>query len=119
MNKKKFIGKLGEDKSIEYLEENNYEILNRNYYCRFGEIDIIAIDKMLYEVVFIEVKTRTNLVFGMPIEAINREKIKHMKKTINYYIIDKKIQTMNIRVDAIEVLIKGGKYYIHHVKRIL
>lgn len=119
MNNKKIIGKIGEDKSVEYLENENYEIINRNYFCKFGEIDIIAMDKSSKELVFIEVKTRTNQAFGMPIDAINKEKIKHLEKAINYYIIVKKIQEMDIRIDAIEVLLKGKKCFIHHVKKIL
>ena len=119
MKNKKLIGKLGEDKSVEYLENSNYEIIDRNYKCRFGEIDIIATDKETNELVFIEVKTRTNLNYGMPIEAINIEKIKHIKSSINYYIINKKILNIDIRIDAIEVLIKEKTCYIHHVKCII
>lgn len=119
MNNKNMVGKFGEDKSAEYLENNDYEVINRNYYCKFGEIDIIAVDKKTSELVFIEVKTRTNLSYGMPIEAINKQKIKHMKKSINHYIVNKNILNWDIRIDAIEVLIKEKTYYIHHIKRIL
>ena len=119
MNKKKCIDKLGEEKSANYLESNNYEILKRNYSCKFGEIDIIALDKNTKELVFIEVKTRTSLSYGMPIEAINNKKINHIKKTINYYLTSKKIYEYDIRIDAIEVFIKRKICYIHHLKRIL
>ena len=53
MNRKKIIGKLGEDISVEYLQNNNFEVINRNYFCKFGEIDIIAFDKKLNELVFV------------------------------------------------------------------
>ena len=52
------IGKLGEDLAIKYLKEKGYEIIERNFRCKQGEIDIIA--KAKEEYVFIEVKTRTN-----------------------------------------------------------
>lgn len=119
MNRKQYIGKLGESKSIEYLQNNYYQIIEKNFYCRFGEIDIIALDKKENELVFIEVKTRSNLYFGMPIESINTRKIEHMKKTINYYIISRKIRKIDIRIDAIEVLINKNKCIIHHVKQII
>lgn len=119
MNRKKIIGKLGEDISVEYLQNNNFEVINRNYFCKFGEIDIIAFDKKLNELVFVEVKTRTNLAFGRPIESIDKIKIDHLRKTINYYIIDKKVKKINIRIDAIEVLLKKNKCYIHHIKSII
>ena len=73
MNNKNMIGKFGENNVAKYLEENNYEVINRNYRCRYGEIDIIAIDKETNELVFIEVKARTNMFYGMPIDAINSQ----------------------------------------------
>lgn len=119
MNKKQYIGRLGENKSIEYLQNNNYQILEKNFYCKFGEIDIIALDKQENEIVFLEVKTRTNLSYGMPIESINNKKIKHIEKTINYYIINRKIPKLDIRIDAIEVLVSGNKCFINHIKQIV
>ena len=119
MTNKKNIGNLGESKSIEYLEKNYYQIIERNFFCRFGEIDIIAIDKKRNEFVFFEVKTRTNLLYGMPIESINNKKIKNIKRTINYYLINKKVKNIDIRIDAIEVFVHNNKCIIHHVKQIL
>ena len=74
---KKELGNIGEQIAVEYLEKNNYQILKRNFYCRQGEIDIIAKDKK--EIVFIEVKTRSNLKYGRPAEAVNTQKLQHMK----------------------------------------
>ena len=119
MINKKIIGKIGENSATRYLEKNNYEIINRNYSCRFGEIDIIAIDKKTNELIFIEVKTRTNLSYGMPIESINNKKIKHIINSINYYIMNKKLSNIDIRIDAIEVILKKNKCYINHIKAIL
>lgn len=119
MTNKQYIGKLGENKSLEYLQKNFYQIIEKNFFCRYGEIDIIALDKKQNELAFIEVKTRTNLSYGMPIESINNKKIKNIKKSINYYIINKKLKNINIRIDAIEVLIKENKCIIHHIKQII
>ena len=116
MNNKQYIGKLGENKTIEYLQNNYYQIIEKNFYCRFGEIDIIAIDKKENELFFIEVKTRTNLLYGIPIEAVNYNKIKHMKKAINYYLLKRKISNIDIRIDAVGVLINKNKCIIQHIK---
>ena len=63
------IGKIGEDIAVSYLEKLGYIIIERNFIANQGEIDIIAKDKK--EFVFIEVKTRTSMQFGRPVEAIN------------------------------------------------
>ena len=59
------IGKLGEKLAAQYLESKGYEILERNFYCRQGEIDIIAKEKT--KIIFIEVKSRTSVKYGKPI----------------------------------------------------
>ena len=65
----KCIGNFGEDEAIRYLIKNKYKIIERNYSCKLGEIDIIAKDKDV--LVFIEVKTRTNDKYGSPSLAVN------------------------------------------------
>ena len=77
-------GKIGEDISIKYLENLGYTIIEKNFMAVQGEIDIIAKDNK--ELVFIEVKTRTNMLFGRPVEAVNLQKQKHL---INTYLINK------------------------------
>ena len=112
-NKK--IGSLGEMLVITYLENMNYEILDKNYKTKFGEIDIIAKDKKEY--VFIEVKTRTSSKYGMPSEAIDFNKEKHIKKSSQVYVYLNNLENKYIRYDVIEVyFINKNKYYINHLK---
>ena len=80
------IGIWGENLVCKYLEENNYKIIKRNFLCRQGEIDIIAKDISKNELVFIEVKTRSNFRYGNPIEAVDKNKQKRMKLAIRYYL---------------------------------
>lgn len=103
---KQEIGKWGEKLACRYLEENHYEIVKRNFLCNQGEIDIVAKDKEKQELVFIEVKTRSNLRYGNPAEAVTEQKQRHMKQAIKYYIYLNHIKDMAIRVDAIEVFIR-------------
>ena len=114
MYKRHIIGKIGEDIAESYLIKNNYEIIERNFSCRQGEIDIIA--KYKNEIVFIEVKTRSNNKYGNPIDAVTYFKKDHMLKSIQYYLFSKKLENCFIRIDIIEVYKKGYRFFINHIK---
>ena len=64
------LGKLGEKIAEKYLIKNKYTIIEKNFYSKQGEIDIIAEEKDTREIVFIEVKTRTNSKYGRPKDAV-------------------------------------------------
>ena len=66
---KKELGKKGEEVALRFFKKNGYRILERNYVCKLGEIDIIAKEKDT--LAFIEVKTRTSTLFGPPQLAVN------------------------------------------------
>ena len=110
---KQRIGIIGEEIASNYLKSISYEILDRNFNCKQGEIDIIAKDKEEY--VFVEVKTRTNKEYGEPVDAVNEIKKQHLQKAIEYYIYINKLENEYIRIDIIEVYI-ADKNYIHHIK---
>lgn len=109
-------GRIGEELAINYLQRKGYKIIEKNFQCRQGEIDIIAKDKD--EIVIIEVKTRKCLEYGKPAEAVNETKKKHIYKATEYYLYIKKLEKAYIRIDVIEVYIKENKYYINHIKNI-
>ena len=111
------IGKIGEDLGTKYLENIGYSIIERNFIAKQGEIDIIAKDKE--ELVFIEVKTRTNALYGQPVDAVNRIKQKHLVKTVNYYLYLRNLENKFIRLDVIEVYLKDNTYKINHIKQII
>lgn len=110
-------GKKGENIASEYLVVNNYEIIDKNFRTKLGEIDIIAKDEK--ELVFVEVKTRTNRKYGSPCEAVNRRKIKHILKVAEYYIYIKKLEDVYIRFDVIEIILRKDKCIINHIKQII
>lgn len=83
MNKRQ-IGFEYEEKARNYLMEQGYEMVTSNYTCRFGEIDIIA--KQGNYLVFVEVKYRANERKGIPEEAVDIRKMKHITKTAIQYI---------------------------------
>ena len=83
------LGYFGEEKACNYLINNNYKIIERNFKCKHGEIDIISKDLIKNELVFIEVKTRSSLNYGTPSEAITYSKKRHILSASNYYILKK------------------------------
>lgn len=111
-NKK--LGIYGERIVCEYLERQGYNIIDRNFFTRNAEIDIIAIDKDEY--VFIEVKTRITKKYGNPIDAVNQSKIKHIISAAKYYIYKNHLENNNIRFDVIEVYITEKEKNINHIK---
>ena len=89
---KKFLGKVGEKKAVDFLKTKGYKILETNYKTHVGEIDIIAEDQGY--TVFIEVKTRSGDEFGAPSEAVDRKKQEKYFKVATEYLMKKgKIDT--------------------------
>ena len=82
-------GKQGEDAAASFLAKEGYKIVERNFRCPLGEIDIVAVDKGI--LVFVEVKTRSSNKFGLPEEAVNRRKQHQIIKAAQFYISRKKL----------------------------
>jgi putative endonuclease len=119
MYNKKELGNIGEKLACQYLEKEKYKIIEKNFRCSQGEIDIIAYDINKKEIVFFEVKTRTNFNYGNPSEAINKIKKLHIKKSMEYYLYKKGLTNVFIRVDAIEIVMHNKDYKLNHIKGIL
>ena len=115
MDIKQDLGKFGENKAYEFLIKNGYKVIDRNFLCRQGEIDIIAISN-LNELIFIEVKTRTNLKYGMPCEAVTPYKIRNIIYSSKYYIMLYNLYDISVRYDVIEVFVNKSNYRINHIK---
>ena len=99
----KIKGKYGEDLAVNYLIKNGYAIVERNYrFSRYGEVDIIALDKDV--LCFVEVKTRTSRAFGDPLEAINFKKQQKIRAVATAYLKQHHILDCNCRFDAIAVM---------------
>ena len=116
---KQVTGKFGEDLACEYLKKLNYIIIERNFSCYQGEIDIIARDSYKNELVFVEVKTRTSFKYGYPIDAVDKHKQNHLFKACEYYLYSHNLRYLFVRVDVIEVFINNGIPHIRHVKQVL
>ena len=101
MNKRE-VGDKYEDKSVEILKNSGYEILDRNYQNRYGEIDIIA--KKENYIVFIEVKYRKNKVYGYGYEAVDKKKITKIFRLAELYLQSKEYNNYFIRIDCMSYL---------------
>lgn len=117
MNNNQQIGKMGEEIATKYLCKSHYTILDRNFSCKQGEIDIIAHNSN--ELIFVEVKTRRNLHYGRPAEAVTYIKKKHIEKVAKYYIHKKHLENEYVRFDVIEVYINKDKCRINHIKQVI
>ncbi|MCR5684636.1 MAG: YraN family protein [Lachnospiraceae bacterium] len=105
MNKRQ-IGIEGETKACAYLRDHGYRIVKKNFFCKAGEIDIIAYDGEY--LCFIEVKFRADLSEGYPEEAVDERKIRRISKSALYYLnmcgLD---ETTPCRFDVISILGDG------------
>lgn len=100
---KRTIGAEKEAMVSEYLQQNGYKIIGRNFFCRQGEIDLIA--KKEEYLVFIEVKYRKNTAYGMPEEAVTPAKQKHLRAAARYYLYKNRLSfEQPIRFDVVGVL---------------
>jgi putative endonuclease len=83
------LGRRGENLSVEFLKKQGYKIMERNYRCSIGEVDIIAKEKNV--LCFVEVKTRKTEEYGLPEEAIDWHKQRKLAKVALTYLKEKKI----------------------------
>ena len=101
------IGKFGEKIAANHLKRNGYRILENNFRCKFGEIDIIALHRDT--MVFVEVKTRKKNLFLTPAHSVNKAKKHRIIKTAFYYLKKHRKFDKNIRFDIVEVWHEDGK----------
>jgi len=91
----------GENMVCEYMQAHGYEILERNYSCVLGEVDIVAKDGEY--IVFCEVKARRNARYGTAVEAVTPQKIAQIVKTADWYLKVKRKTSANVRFDVAAV----------------
>jgi putative endonuclease len=103
MIQKKELGKKGEEVALRFLKKNGYRILERNYVCKLGEIDIIAKEKDT--LAFIEVKTRTSNLFGPPQLAVTSLKQMQLSKAALYFLKEKRLGEVKARFDVVAIVL--------------
>ena len=100
---KKLLGRIGENKAAKFLRKNGYKIIERNYTNKIGEVDLIALYGNL--LVLIEVKTRSNIIYGNPADAVDYNKQrKYVLMAEGYLMANACYRDKCVRFDVIEVL---------------
>jgi putative endonuclease len=111
------LGRRGEKLAADHLIASGFEIVDRNWRCSQGEIDIVATKDS--ELVFVEVKTRSSLAFGHPLEAITVAKLARLRRLAAAWCEANPGNHFAIRIDAIAILAPmRGLVEIEHIQRV-
>jgi putative endonuclease len=94
-------GKKGEKIAADFLKKNGYRIIDKNFRCPLGEIDIVAREKST--IVFVEVKTRKSSELGYPEQAVGIKKQKKMSQLALWFMQKKKIIDVGARFDVVAI----------------
>ena len=121
MKAKDVLGREGEQAAVEYLESLGFRILDRNWHCADGEIDIVAKEQSTF--VVCEVKTRSSARYGTPLDAVGYVKRRRLRRLAVLWLHAHGIRFDQIRIDVIGLLRDGDadseagrEFIIEHVR---
>lgn len=99
------IGVLGEQLAVDHLRGLGLAILDRNWRCRYGELDVVAADEDARVLVFVEVKTRTSEQFGGPLAAVTPTKMRRLRRLAGLWLAARGGNWAQLRIDVIAITI--------------
>jgi putative endonuclease len=108
------LGKAGEQVAEQYLKNKGYKLIERNYRCALGELDLIVLDRRV--VVFVEVKTRTGHGYGSPLEAVEFRKQRKMIQAAQYFLSERKLHQRDARFDVVGISWPGREPAVEHIE---
>jgi putative endonuclease len=109
------LGRHGEDLAARHLEQDGFVLLERNWRCDVGEVDIVARDGDV--LVVVEVKTRSSVRYGTPFEAVTPRKLHRLERLGLRWIHERGVRPSAVRVDVVSVLRPPtGRAVIEHVR---
>jgi putative endonuclease len=108
------LGKQGERVAEQYLKRKGYKVVERNYRCAAGELDLIVLDRRV--VVFVEVKTRTGHGFGTPLEAVEFRKQRKMIQAAQFFLTAKRLHQRDARFDVVGISWPSGEPVVEHIE---
>lgn len=103
----------GEEEAARYLGRRGLAIRERNWRCRAGEMDLVALDGGT--VVFVEVKTRSGSGFGAPAEAVTPAKQRRLRQVAAWYLTEKGLHGAPCRFDVVSVMGRPGAFAVEHI----
>ena len=107
------LGKKGEQLAVDFLIENGYDIVERNYRFNKAEVDIIAQKKDVLAI--IEVKTRSTTDFGNPQDFVKPKQIKNLVKAVDEYVTVNNLE-VDVRFDIIAIVKEEKQFNIEHLE---
>lgn len=114
MEHRKQMGNTAEDIALEYLVQQGYRLVKRNFTCKAGEIDLIVQNDNT--LVFVEVRSRTGIAYGEPSETVNRKKQDKIRKTAKYYLYcNQYLENYYCRFDVVSIVWQEGKAKIEWI----
>ncbi|MBN1415421.1 MAG: YraN family protein [Bacteroidales bacterium] len=113
MSNRMALGKRGEDIALQYLLKKGFKLLEKNWRFHHKEVDIIALDGQ--DLVFVEVKTRSNERYGSPEEAIDNRKQQYLIAAAEAYTLYRN-PDVNIRFDIVSIILRADCYSIDHIE---
>lgn len=112
------LGRFGEDRAVAWLQSRGFRVLERNWRCARGEIDIVAWDSCT--LVFIEVKTRSGTATGHPFEAITVTKRARMRRLVpEWFDAHPDVHARAVRIDVVAVHVDGPRTAVEHLAGVL
>lgn len=111
---RKTLGARGEEIAVAYLKRQKYRIIETNFRCRCGELDIIARDGKT--LVFVEVKTRRTASYGLPQLAVTPFKQRQISKAALTYLSKNRLMEESARFDVVSVLLLDTSPTVDHIK---
>ncbi|HEX9445774.1 MAG TPA: YraN family protein [Candidatus Binatia bacterium] len=108
------LGREGERIAEKYLARKGYRLVERNYRCPLGELDLIALDRRV--IVFVEVKTRADESFGPPLESVHPRKQQKMIGAARFFLNAHKLHNREARFDVVGVSFDGQKPVVEHIE---
>ena len=113
-NTKQLLGREGEKIAERYLKKKGYKLVERNYRCLSGEVDLIVLDRRV--IVFVEVKTRSDDRFGTPFEAVEARKQQKMIRAAQFFLHAKGLQQREARFDVVGISWPGRQPVVEHIE---
>lgn len=111
---KLLLGRGGERLAEQFLRNKGYMVVERNYRCTGGELDLILLDGPI--IVFVEVKTRTGPAFGTPLEAVESRKQRKMIRAAQVFLTARKLNQREARFDVVGISWLGSKPVVEHIQ---
>lgn len=108
------VGRFGEDVAAAHLTSAGWQVLDRNWRCATGELDLVALDGD--ELVAVEVKTRRSATYGSPAEAVTRAKLVRLRRLAAAWLAAHELRPAAVRVDVIAITVpRSGGPSIEHL----